>query len=185
LIITLDQLNRIFPSAAKAGRNVKFLDGINKTISDQNMSTVNRVAGYLSQIGVESEELLYTRELGNSAYFNKYDIQFSKKKAEELGNTSPGDGAKYKGRGLIQVTGKFNYAACGKALGIDLVNHPEILEQPLYASQSAGWYWGSRNINAAADEDNIVKITKLVNGGKMHLDRRNSYYEKAKQVLSE
>lgn len=183
LKITLDQLNAIFPAAAKAGRNAKFLDGINKTIIEQNLNTVNRIAGYLSQIGVESEELLYTKELGNNAYFNKYDIQFAPKKAAELGNTSPGDGAKYKGRGLIQVTGKTNYTACGKALGLDLLNHPELLEQPVYAAESAGWYWGSRNINAAADADDIVKITKLVNGGTMHLDRRKAYYAKAKEVL--
>ena len=183
LKLTLDQLNKIFPVAAKAGRNAKFLDGINKTIIEQNLNTINRIAGYLSQVGVESEELLYTRELGNAAYFNKYDIQYAPAKAKELGNTSPGDGAKYKGRGLIQVTGKTNYTACGKALGLDLVNHPELLEQPVYAAESAGWYWGSRNINAAADADDIVKITKLVNGGTMHLDRRKAYYAKAKEVL--
>lgn len=181
--LTLEQLNAIFPAGARAGRTQKFLDGINRTIQREKLNTVNRIAGYLSQIGVESEELLYTKELGGESYFNKYDIRFAPKKAQELGNTSPGDGAKYKGRGLIQVTGKFNYAACGKALGLDLINHPELLELPEYAAESAGWYWGSRNINAAADADDIVKITKLVNGGTMHLDRRKAYYEKAKQVL--
>lgn len=184
LKLTLDQLNQIFPVGAKAGRTAKFLDGINKTIVEQNLNTVNRLAGYLSQIGVESEELLYTKELGGTSYFEKrYDIRYAPEKAKELGNTSPGDGAKYPGRGLIQVTGKFNYLACGKALGLDLLNHPELLEQPVYAAESAGWYWGSRNINAAADADDIVKVTKLVNGGTMHLDRRKAYYAKAKEVL--
>lgn len=184
LKLTVEQLNQIFPQAAKAGRNAKFLDGLNKVIVEQNLSTVNRIAGFLSQIGVESEELLYTKELGNTSYFNKYDIQYAPNKAKELGNTSPGDGAKYRGRGLIQVTGKANYAACGKALGLDLVSNPELLEQPGYAAESAGWYWGSRNINSAADADDIVRITKLVNGGTMHLDRRKAYYAKAKQVLA-
>lgn len=184
LKLTLDQLNKIFPEAAKAGRNAKFLDGLNKVIVDQNMNTVNRIAGFLSQIGVESEELLYTRELGNTSYFNKYDIRYAPEKARELGNLLPGEGAKYRGRGLIQVTGKFNYIACGKDLGLDLVNKPELLEEPFYAVESAGWYWGLRNINAAADADDIVKITKLVNGGTKALDRRKAYYLKAKQVLN-
>lgn len=185
LKLTIEQLNKIFPVGAHAGRTAEFLEGINKTIEQQDLNTVNRLAGYLSQIGVESEELLYTKELGGRAYFEKmYDIRFAPKKAKDLGNTSPGDGAKYPGRGLIQVTGKYNYAACGKALGLDLVNSPELLEKPIYAAESAGWYWGSRNINSAADADDIVKITKLVNGGTMHLDRRKAYYARAKEVLN-
>lgn len=181
--LTLDQLNKIFPAGAKAGRNAKFLDGINAVVEKYQINTVNRLSGFLSQIGVESEEFLYVRELGNAAYFNKYDISFSPKKAKELGNTQPGDGAKFKGRGLIQVTGRANYLSCGKALGLDLISKPELLEQPIYAVESAGWYWDMRNINSAADADDIVKITKLVNGGTMHLDRRTAYYNKAKGVL--
>lgn len=181
--LTLDKLNKIFPTGAKSGRNLKFLPGINATMREYEINTVNRLAGFLSQIGVESEEFLYVRELGNDAYFNKYDIRFAPQKARDLGNTQPGDGAKYKGRGLIQVTGRANYLACGKALGLDLINKPELLEQPVYAVESAGWYWGMRKINAAADADDIVKITKLVNGGRMHLDRRTAYYNLAKSVL--
>lgn len=181
--LTLEELNAIFPEAAKAGRTKKFLEGINLVIKEQNLNTVNRIAGFLSQIGVESEELLYTKELGNNSYFDKYDPQHNPKKAADLGNTQPGDGAKYKGRGLIQVTGRANYKKCGEALGLDLVNKPELLEEPTYACESAGWYWGYRNINAACDTDDIVKITKLVNGGTTALDRRKSYYDKAKKVL--
>lgn len=184
LKLTLQQLNSIFPAGAKSGRNAKFIEPLNDLFQKSDVNTVKRVAGFLSQIGVESEEFLYVRELGGNSYFNKYDIQYAPAKARELGNTSPGDGAKYKGRGLIQVTGKANYTACGKALGLDLVNHPELLEQPQYAVESAGWYWNSRNINAACDADDIVKITKLVNGGTTHLDRRTAYYNKAKSVLS-
>lgn len=181
--LTLDQLNKIFPAGAKAGRNAKFLDGINTTIERSNLSTVNRVAGFLSQIGVESEEFLYVKELGNNAYLSKYDTGSL---AKRLGNTpeADGDGQKYRGRGLIQVTGHDNYRDCGKALGLDLLNNPELLEQPLYAVESAGWYWDSRKINAACDADDIVRITKLVNGGTNGLDRRKAYYAKAKQVLN-
>lgn len=182
--LTLDQLNRIFPSGAKSGRNAKFIDGLNRTFEMYGINTVNRIAGFLSQIGVESEEFLYVRELGNNAYFDKYDIRFNPKKAADLGNIQPGDGAKFKGRGLIQVTGRANYKACGDALGLNLLSTPELLEQPLYAVESAGWYWGMRKINALCDADDIVKITRAVNGGTMHLDRRKAYYVTAKKVLS-
>lgn len=184
VLLTLDQLNKIFPSGAKAGRNEKYIQPLNDLFEKQSINTVNRIAGFLSQIGVESEEFLYVRELGNTAYFNKYDIRYNPTKAKELGNTNPGDGAKYKGRGLIQVTGKANYTACGKALGLDLVNHPELLEEPKYAVDSAGWYWNTRNINAACDANDIIRVTKLVNGGTMHLDKRTAYYNKAKTVLT-
>lgn len=182
--ITLEQLNQIFPAGAKAGRNAQFLAPLNDLFDKGGVNTAKRIAGFLSQIGVESEEFLYVKELGNNAYFAKYDIATNPSKAKGLGNTQPGDGAKFKGRGLIQVTGRANYTACGKALGIDLVNKPELLEQPKYAVDSAGWYWSSRNINAACDADDIVRITKLVNGGRMHLDRRTAYYNKAKSVLN-
>lgn len=182
--LTLDQLNKIFPSGAKSGRNAKFIDGLNRTFEMYDINTVNRIAGFLSQIGVESEEFLYVRELGNNAYFDKYDIRTNPRKAIDLGNTQAGDGAKFKGRGLIQVTGRANYTACGKALGLDLLANPELLEQPLYAVESAGWYWGMRKINALCDADDIVKITRAVNGGTMHIDRRKAYYASAKKVLT-
>lgn len=183
LKITQAQLDKIFPVGASNGRNAKFLKPLNDLFEKQDINTVNRIAGFLSQVGVESAEFKYVRELGNDSYFDKYDTG---PLAEKLGNTpqKDGDGAKYKGRGLIQVTGLANYKACGKALGLDLVNHPELLEQPEYAVESAGWYWSMRNINAACDADDIVKITKLVNGGTNHLAERTAYYKKAKSVLT-
>ena len=181
-MLSLNQLNSIFPTGAKTGRNAKVLDSLNAEMSKRGITTVNRIAGFLSQVGVESEEFLYTKELGGNAYFAKYDS--GTPIGKRLGNTQPGDGAKYKGRGFIQVTGRSNYTQCGKDLGLDLVNNPQILEQMDKAVLSAGWYWNLRNINAACDADDIVRITKLVNGGTNHLDRRTAYYKKAKQVLS-
>lgn len=183
LKLTQAQLDKIFPVGASAGRNAKFLKPLNDLFESKKINTVNRIAGFLSQIGVESAEFRYVKELGNDSYFDKYDTGSI---ADKLGNTpqKDGDGAKYKGRGLIQVTGLANYKACGKALGLDLVNHPELLEQPEYAVASAGWYWETKNINAACDADDIVKITKLVNGGTNHLAERTAYYKKAKSVLT-
>ena len=183
LKLTLEQLNKIFPVGAFSGRNAKFIAPLNDLFEKGGINTVNRISGFLSQIGVESAEFRYVKELGNDAYFDKYDTGSI---AKRLGNTpeKDGDGAKYKGRGLIQITGLDNYKACGKALGLDLVNHPELLEQPVYAVASAGWYWNLRNINAACDADGIVRITKLVNGGTNHLEERTAYYKKAKNVLT-
>lgn len=182
-MLEIEKLDLIFPAGAKAGRNKKFIDALNQTFDKYQVNTPKRIAGFLSQIGVESEEFLYVKELGNNAYFDKYDTGDL---AKRLGNTpaKDGDGAKYKGRGLIQVTGLANYRDCGVALGIDLVKNPELLEQPKYAVESAGWYWELRKINNACDADDIVKITKLVNGGTNHLDRRSAYYTKAKNVLT-
>lgn len=182
LRLSQSQLDQIFTLGAKSGRNSKFLPALNDLFEKSGINSVNRIAGFLSQIGVESGEFLYVKELGADSYFSKYEPGTSIGK--NLGNTQKGDGARYKGRGLIQVTGRANYAACGKALGIDLINNPELLEQPKYAVDSAGWYWDTRNINAACDVDDIVKITKLVNGGTNHLTERTNYYKKAKSVLT-
>ena len=101
-----------------------------------------RMAAFIAQIGHESGQLRYVRELGNDKYLAKYDTG---RLAQRLGNTpeADGDGQKYRGRGLIQVTGHHNYEACSEALFGDsrLLNAPELLEQPVYAALSAGWFW--------------------------------------------
>ncbi|MNG03116.1 Chitinase class I [compost metagenome] len=83
-----------------------------------------------------------------------------------MGNTAPGDGWKYRGRGLIQITGKNNYIACGEALGMDLLTTPSLLETPKGAALSAAWYWDSRNLNALADAGDIQNIGSLINTGR-------------------
>lgn len=178
--VTLEQLKKILPNAAKAGRCEVYLEGLNKTLSEFNIDTPLKVSAFLSQIAVESGELLYTRELGNNAYFAKYDTGSL---AKQLGNTpeADGDGAKFRGRGLLQITGRANYFDCGNALGLDLISKPELLEQPVHAWRSAGWYWNLRKISNYADD--IIKVTKLVNGGQSHLKERTDYYNTAKKVL--
>lgn len=178
--VTLEQLKQIYPKAARAGRLEKNLAGLNKTLQEFKIDTPLKAAAFLSQIGVESDELYYVKELGSNAYLSKYDTGSL---AAKLGNTpqADGDGQKYRGRGYIQVTGKSNYEACGKALGLDLINHPELLEQPENAWRSAGWYWGLRKINDYAND--IVKVTRLVNGGTNGLDKRQAYYKQAKEVF--
>ena len=180
MLVTLEQLKTIYPQADKAGRCEKYVDSLNKTLKKFNILEPIQIAAFLSQVGVESAELRYTKELGSDNYLSKYDTGSL---AKRLGNTpeADGDGIRYAGRGFIQCTGRANYELCGKALGLDLINHPELLEQPEYAWSSAGWYWSLRKINLYAND--IVKVTKLVNGGLNHLEERTKYYEVAKKAF--
>ena len=106
-------------------------------------------------------------------------------KARALGNTpaADGDGQRYKGRGLIQITGRSNYAACGKALGVDLLSNPSQLETPALAARSAGWFWASNKLNRYADNGDFIGLTRRINGGTNGLADRMALWERAKAVL--
>lgn len=173
MIITREQLLAIMPNAIK--RVDAFLEPINKTLEKYELNTPVRVQMFLAQLAHESGELRYVREIASGkAYEGRKD----------LGNTTPGDGVKYKGRGLIQLTGKANYAQLSKAFEYDFVADPLKLEDPLYASLSAGWYWDSRKLNAWADKGDFLKVTKIINGGTNGLEDRKKYWERAKKVIA-
>ena len=104
--------------------------------------------------------------------------------AGRMGNTSPGDGWKYRGRGLIQITGKNNYRACGEALGLDLIAQPELLEKPQHACMSAAWFWACRGLNTLADAGKFDAITQRINGGQNGATDRKALYAKASKVLA-
>ncbi|WP_328587193.1 glycoside hydrolase family 19 protein, partial [Pseudomonas syringae] len=95
-----------------------------------------------------------------------------------------GDGQLYRGRGLIQITGRANYEACGEALGLDLINHPELLEQPQHAAMSAAWFWHRAALNALADKGEFIQITRKINGGTNGLADRQALYASALKVLA-
>lgn len=97
-----------------------------------------------------------------------------------LGNTEPGDGWKYRGRGLPQLTGRDNYAACGHALNLDLIAHPELMLQPRIAAQAAGWFWKNRGCEGAKD---IIEVSRRWNGGLNAIDERVHTYAHAKKLL--
>ncbi len=99
------------------------------------------------------------------------------------GDEASGDGWRYRGRGIIQITFKDNYRACGTALNLDLITSPELLEQSLHAFRSGAWFWNSRNLNALADQGDFVGVTKRINGGTNGLQDRTRYYLLAKGVL--
>ena len=100
------------------------------------------------------------------------------------GDEASGDGWKYRGRGLVQLTGKSNYAKCGEAVGHDLVTNPQFVEAPALASLSAAWFWSVHGLNAMADKGDMTAITKRVNGGTTGIVDRLALYEVAKRVLS-
>lgn len=180
--ITAPQLLQILPNAGKQAG--VFVPGLNATMGKYAIITRLRMAAFIAQIGHESGQLRYVRELGGDTYLAKYDTG---RLAQRLGNTpeADGDGQKYRGRGLIQVTGRANYQACSEALFGDsrLLNTPELLEQPVYAAMSAGWYWQRAGLNALADKGDFLAITKKINGGTNGLADREELYERALKVL--
>lgn len=180
MAITEKQLQQILPNAgAKAG---VFAPVLNAAMGKWGIVTPGRQAAFIAQIGHESGQFRYVRELGNNAYLAKYDTGTL---AARLGNTpeADGDGQKYRGRGLIQITGRNNYEQCGEALGLDLLAKPELLELPHYAAESAAWFWHQAGLNSLADRQEFKTITRRINGGFNGLAERQALWEKAKQVL--
>jgi putative chitinase len=122
------------------------------------------MAAFLATVGVESGRLVYAREIwGPTLAQQSYEPP--SKKASELGNTDPGDGRRFCGRGLIQITGRRNYTLAALGLGLDLVNHPELLEQPANAALSAAWYWSSRKLSSLASTGDFLAVSRAVNLG--------------------
>jgi putative chitinase len=148
-----------------------------------------RQAAFLAQIGHESGRLIYVRELwGPTEAQRGYDQR------ADLGNTRPEaisvaaqhgstPGPWWKGRGLIQTTGYDNHLACGDALGLDLLNHPELLEQPCNASLSAAWFWNIHGLNTLADIMDFETITRRINGGLNGFDDRVTLWKMARVAL--
>lgn len=160
-------------------RAQKWAPALTDAMASGQINTRLRQAAFLAQVGHESGSLVYVKELGGPSYFAKYDGR------KDLGNTQPGDGAKFCGRGLIQVTGRTNYRAASQALFGDerLLFSPEILEKPEWAAKSAVWFWTTRNLNALADADRFADLTKKINGGTNGLEDRKSRYRLALSVI--
>ena len=176
----------------------KFASFINDTCAKFQINTPIRALCFLAQIGHESGGLFFTEELASgSAYEGRTD----------LGNMQPGDGVRFKGRGLIQITGRGNYTAISTDLGIDCVANPTLLggknanvctqEQLKNAAMSAGWFWNSRNLNDLADKIDINKpieddanldqfeaITIKINGGTNGLPDRVARFKSGVQLFT-
>lgn len=138
------------------------------------INTPLRQAHFLAQCAHESAGMRTTVEYASG---KEYEGR------KDLDNTHPGDGVRYKGRGLIQLTGRANYAAYGKKLGIDLVGHPDLAAAFPAAIETAALYWNDHNLNDAADANDIALITKRINGGLNGLQSRKALFVKAKKAL--
>ncbi|ANF87127.1 Pyocin R, lytic enzyme [Pseudomonas antarctica] len=175
--ITEQQLLQILPNAGRQAG--VFVPALNTAMNRYGIVGTARVAAFIAQVGHESGQLRYVREIwGPTAQQLTYEGR------ADLGNTMKGDGSKFRGRGLIQITGRANYAACGEALGLDLVNNPELLEQPQHAAMSAAWFWLTRGLNTLADQGEFTKITRRINGGLTGKADRQELYDKALKVLA-
>lgn len=147
------------------------------------INTPKRQAAFLAQIAHESGSLRYMREIwGPTDAQKRYEPPSDL--ARRLGNTEPGDGRRFAGRGPIQITGRFNYAKYGKMLGLDLVSHPELLDDPMNACRSAGAYWAVNGCNTLADVDAFETITRRINGGLNGLEDRKQRWAIAKLALN-
>jgi putative chitinase len=182
----------------------KWLEPLQETFEKYQINTPKRQACFIGQCMHESGGFKFLKENLNysaKALMNTWPSRFPDMDVAEkyerqpskiadkvysgrMGNTEDGDGAKYIGRGLIQLTGKDNYRAFGEAIGEDLVANPELVEQPRYAALSAGWFWNKRGLNALADAMDITTLTVRINGGKIGIDDRIAKINKALDVLA-
>ena len=138
--------------------------------------TPNRIAAFISQAAIETCYFNYFTELGNKEYFQKYEPNTSIGKI--LGNKFPGDGYKYRGRGIFQLTGRANHVSFGKRLGVDLENHPELGAEIPLATHIACQFWKDRRLNSYADTKDIKEITRRINGGMNAYDKRKNMFDK-------
>jgi putative chitinase len=183
----------------------KWLDGLNATFEKYEINTPLRQAAFIGQCGHESASFKMLEEnLNYSAKglmatwpsrFHEIDVAEKYERNPEmiankvyggradLGNTEDGDGWRFHGRGLIQLTGRSNYTVCGLALGKPFAEHPELLLDPENACLSAGWFWNKRGLNALADNEDWATITKRINGGNIGLSDRIERIHKAMDIL--
>lgn len=161
------------------GRALDWADPISAAMALWAIDSPVRQAMFIAQVGHESGRLVYVRELwgptpSQSGYEGRAD----------LGNTQPGDGQRFMGRGLIQITGRANYALAGAALNLPLLTQPELLEQTGNAALSAAWFWNVHGLNQLADAGAFETITHRINGGLNGLADRQALLATATRALT-
>ena len=180
-MITDDQLSRVMPRVPQASRAL-YLPHLNAAMQARTIDTPLRTAAFVAQLAHESGELRWMEEIwGRTPAQLRYEPPSDL--AARLGNTQAGDGKRFKGRGPIQITGRFNYVRFGGLLGLDLVADPALAAAPEVAFATAGLFWQSNGLNDLADARQFVAITRRINGGTNGLAERQAYYERAKAVL--
>lgn len=173
-MITKDQIKKIAPGAKDSIVDplVKYL---NQYMPNYGVTSYLRICHFIAQAAHESAGFKTLEEYADgSAYEGRKD----------LGNIYKGDGKRYKGRGIFQLTGRANYQAMSKLLNKDLENNPSWAALPEISVLTALEYWKSRGLNTLADRDDVLNITKRINGGINGLDSRKVYLDRAKKVLT-
>jgi putative chitinase len=141
---------------AHRASSAKYVDTINELFPFYSVDTHLRVSHILAQLLHESNGFRAVLEYADG---KTYEGRIS------LGNTQPGDGPRFRGRGLLQITGRANYTAFARKYKIDCINHPELLEQPRWAVAGALWYWQGRNLNYYSDLDDVLAVSQIINQG--------------------
>lgn len=204
-------LHQIFPQCPDPGR---WAQALTPAMERYDVNTPARMASFLAQTGHESAQ--FSRLEENLRYrsakrlMQVWPKRFPSEKAagpyvdnpEKLancvyarrlgnGDASSGDGYRYRGRGILQITGRSNYAAVGQALGLELIENPDLLLQPEHAAMSAAWFWDSRGLNALADDrtddddlEDFTRITRLINGGTVGLRERLALLQQLEPALA-
>ena len=175
--LNLSVLQGIMP-AANGAKVELYLPYLLTKMEDREIDTPLRQAHFLAQIGHESGALRYNEELASGAAYED---------RRDLGNTEDGDGRRFKGRGLIQLTGRANYRDYGESIDIDLTvdeNWLKVARDPALAVDAACWFWETRKLNQLADDDDVVAMTRCVNGGTNGLADRKDYLARARYLLN-
>lgn len=182
----------------------EIVDALNQTCDKFQINTPERIACFLAQTAHESncfkaleENLNYSSDALLKVFPKYFDATTATAYARQpekiasrvyggrMGNgpEATKEGYKFRGRGVIQITGKDNYTACGKALGVDFLSNPEKMSGAPYAFLSAGWFWNANNLNSYADKGDFVGLTKRINGGTIGIEHRTGLYAKALSAL--
>jgi putative chitinase len=190
---------------ARLGIHESWLLPLNETFERFNINTPLRQACFLGQCAHESGHFKFLEENLNykaDALMRVWPKRFNHELAQECahnperianvvyadrmgnGDSESGDGYAYRGRGLIQLTGKTNYDAFGNAMGMDVLENPDYLSTPEGACLSAGWFWEHHGLNELADQNELEQMTKRINGGTLGLQERAALMQQALDVLS-
>lgn len=169
-----EKLAIVLPLAAHSKIELYF-EPLKATILRYGITSPLQLAHFIAQVGHESASFLYSEEIASGAAYEG---------RTDLGNTQPGDGKRFKGRGLIQLTGRANYLTYSKAAGVDYVSQPDRLaDDPMASADVAGWFWKDRGCDKLAEMDDVKAVTKRINGGYNGLDDRMRNLQRAKAVL--
>ena len=205
MYVTQEQLQRLYEST-HAPIIEAFIDPLNKTLEAFDITTSPRIAMFLAQCGHESAGFMVREENLNyrgdrlavvfPKYFHDVDVNEYAHNPEKIANRvyadrmgngpeSSGDGYRYRGRGLIQLTGKDNYSRFAHACDMSIEEAVEYMSTPAGAVHSAGWFWDAHKLNDPSDNEDVERVTRIINGGTIGLAQRAELFREAKEILGD